>query len=172
MKTDEGRRKLIDEIEGYKIPLCSDPSVDGLKSLYETQARLDSYRDRVDSIHCEALDDLAEIEIILRDLNFDFKQKYLVESSKDIVKILKSADLRTTAVETLLTRELKNIKDAENDQTRCKLFFDKVSSVYSDIRNKMKTIETQLTIIGHMRTNGEFFNARPKSAGPGDVRIG
>lgn len=171
MLTSEMRKRLLDEIEGYKIPLHPDPTVIGLRHTYEIQARLDSYRDRVGSIYIDALGDVSEMEKTLTELNFVYKMKSMQEMNKDTIKILKSADLRNSAVDTLLIRDLELIKNAEKDLITSKTFLSQVQTSYSDLKLKLETIENQLKIVGHMSGHGEFQHGNRNTPPSDKVRL-
>jgi hypothetical protein len=158
MLNSEQRTKLLQEIEVYKIKtkIEGDPSETGLSFNYALLAALSEYITRTGSIVVEAIGHVAEVERILKDLNHSYNVKKMIESNKNEIKILKSADLRNSAVDLLLSRDLELIKNEEKDYIDAKAFLDQTKLGHSDLKLKREVIDSQMDILGHMRGIGEI----------------
>jgi len=169
MLNSEQRTKLLQEIEVYKIKthIDGDPSETGLGFNYSLLAELVEYISRTGSIVVEAIKHVAAIEGILKDLNHSYNVKRMTETNKDNIRILKSADLRNSAVDLMLLKDLELIKNAEKDYIDAKAFLDSTRQHHSDLRQKHEVIKSQMEIMGHMRGIGEIRRpSQPQEKGP------
>ena len=160
MLTAEQRQKNLEELKKYKVVLNRDPSVSGLSICYSQVAELEEYKNRVSDILADAISDLFNAKKMVVDSKATYEMEFNKKSIEDTIKILKSADQRSAAVNVLLTNYLRGISASELELLSATNFHNRVQLVYSELSDKIEAIKQQVNIYNTMYRKGEFVQEK------------
>lgn len=152
------RTHILQEVNSYRIPLNADPNLVGLKDTYRILTTIDSYRDRVSSIISDVLSFLNELTSSYNKAKANLEFAKASEMNKDTIKILKSADIRESAIYVNTAPQIRIVEDLDNKIQTIKNFLTQLELVYSDIKDKIRNIKKQIDIVTIMGALGEYGN--------------
>jgi len=148
--------KLSEELKTYAVKLI-EPSSYPTEVINKKLVKIQSYKDRVQSIYEDAISNRNILEKKLNDLEEEFEREKerLMINDKEIQE-LSSQDKRNAALNNKLKDKLEKIRIARNHLLDAKDFESKVKSRYANLESTNKNISRLISTLGIMFMRGEL----------------